>query len=130
MTNAAKLAALPAGGTNCSAPLRYLNERKAVGDLVVYVSDNESWVDSPRHGQYGGSATETMRQWEAFKQRSPQAKMVSIDLQPYGTVQAKERDDIANVGGFSDQVFRMIADVAQGGTTAGYWLRQVEAVEL
>jgi len=129
-TNAAKLAALPAGGTNCSAPLRHLNERKAVGDLVVYVSDNESWVDSPRHGQYGGSATETMRQWEAFKQRSPQAKMVSIDLQPYGTVQAKERDDIANVGGFSDQVFRMIADVAQGGTTAGYWLRQVEAVEL
>lgn len=56
--------------------------------------------------------------------------MVSIDLQPYGTVQAKERDDIANVGGFSDQVFRMIADVVQGGTTAGYWLRQVEAVEL
>ncbi len=130
MTNAAKLAALPAGGTNCSAPLRYLNERKAVGDLVVYVSDNESWVDSPHYGQHGGSATETMRQWEAFKQRSPQAKMVSIDLQPYGTVQAKERDDIANVGGFSDQMFRMIADVAQGGTTAGYWLRQVEAVEL
>lgn len=130
MTNAAKLAALPAGGTNCSAPLRYLNERRAVGDLVVYVSDNESWVDSPHYGRYGGSATETMRQWEAFKQRSPQAKMVSIDLQPYGTVQVKERDDIANVGGFSDQVFRMIADVAQGGTTAGYWLRQVEAVEL
>jgi 60 kDa SS-A/Ro ribonucleoprotein len=130
MTNAAKLAALPAGGTNCSAPLRYLNERQAMGDLVVYVSDNESWVDSPYHGRFGGSATETMRQWEEFKQRSPRAKMVSIDLQPYGTVQAKERDDIANVGGFSDQVFRMIADVAQGGTTAGYWLRQVEAVEL
>ncbi len=104
--------------------------RWAVGDLVVYVSDNESWVDSPYHGRFGGSATETMRQWEEFRQRSPRAKMVSIDLQPYGTVQAKERDDIANVGGFSDQVFRMIADVAHGGTTAGYWLRQVEAVEL
>jgi 60 kDa SS-A/Ro ribonucleoprotein len=130
MTNAAKLAALPAGGTNCSAPLRHLNERKAVGDLVVYVSDNESWVDSPYHGRFGGSATETMTQWEAFRQRSPRAKMVSIDIQPYDTVQTKERDDIANVGGFSDQVFRMIADVAQGGTTAGHWLRQVEAVEL
>jgi 60 kDa SS-A/Ro ribonucleoprotein len=71
-----------------------------------------------------------MRQWEAFKQRSPQAKMVAIDIQPYGTVQAKERDDIVNVGGFSDQVFQMIADVARGGTTAGYWLQQIEAVEL
>jgi 60 kDa SS-A/Ro ribonucleoprotein len=130
MTNARVLASLPKGGTNCSAPLRFLNERRASGDLVVYVSDNESWVDSPQYGRYGGGATETMRQWEAFKQRSPQAKMVAIDIQPYGTVQAKERDDIVNVGGFSDQVFQMIADVARGGTTAGYWLQQIEAVEL
>ena len=48
MTNAQKLASLPCGGTNCSAPLAYLNQRKAKGDLVIYVSDNESWVDTPR----------------------------------------------------------------------------------
>jgi 60 kDa SS-A/Ro ribonucleoprotein len=46
MTNAAKLAALPQGGTNCSAPLAHLNERGAKGDMVIYVSDNQSWVDA------------------------------------------------------------------------------------
>src|SRR3712207_9379408 len=33
MTNAKKMTEIPAGGTNCSAPLRWLNERKATGDL-------------------------------------------------------------------------------------------------
>jgi 60 kDa SS-A/Ro ribonucleoprotein len=47
MTNAQKLASLPAGGTNCSAPLRHLNRAKASGDVLIYVSDNESWIDTP-----------------------------------------------------------------------------------
>jgi 60 kDa SS-A/Ro ribonucleoprotein len=130
MTNAAKLASLPCGGTNCSAPLRHLNRSKAKGDLVVYVSDNESWVDTPRYGMFGGSATETLRQWAEFKVRSPQARLVCIDLQPYGTTQAKEREDIVNVGGFSDQVFTLMADVARGGTDVNYWVRQIEAMRL
>lgn len=130
MTNAARLAALPCGGTDCSAPLRYVNEFDAKGDLVIYVSDNESWVDSPGHGRFGGSATETLRQWARFKSRSPQARMICIDLQPYGTTQAPERDDIVNVGGFSDQVFTLMADVARGGTDVAYWVRQIEAVSL
>jgi 60 kDa SS-A/Ro ribonucleoprotein len=46
MTNAQKLAAVGGGGTSCSAPLALLNRRKAEGDLVVYVSDNQSWVDA------------------------------------------------------------------------------------
>jgi 60 kDa SS-A/Ro ribonucleoprotein len=71
-----------------------------------------------------------MRQWETFKQRNPAAKMLAIDIQPYATVQAKERDDIINVGGFSDQVFQVIADVAAGRSSAGYWVRQIESIEL
>ncbi len=129
MTNATKLASLPSGGTSCSAPLRYLNEHKAAADVVVFVSDNESWIDSNR--PWGGNqATETMRQWSVFKARNPQAKLVCIDIQPYGTTQARERADIVNVGGFSDQVFGLIADVARGGTDAGHWVRQIEAMEI
>ena len=48
MTNAHKLASIGGGGTDCSAPLKRLNQRKAKGDLVVFVSDNESWVDARR----------------------------------------------------------------------------------
>ena len=45
MTNAGRLASIGGGGTNCSAPVRLLNQQKAKADLVLFVSDNESWVD-------------------------------------------------------------------------------------
>jgi 60 kDa SS-A/Ro ribonucleoprotein len=43
--NAAKLAGIGGGGTNVSAPLALLNKERAKVDMVVIVSDNESWVD-------------------------------------------------------------------------------------
>jgi 60 kDa SS-A/Ro ribonucleoprotein len=130
MTNAEKLSKLPCGGTNCSAPLRFLNKRRAKGDLVIYVSDNESWVDAPHYGRFGGSATETMKEWASFRQRNPEARMVCIDLQPYGTVQAKERHDILNVGGFSDQVFEVISEFARGELNADHLVGKIETVAL
>ena len=130
MTNAQRLASLPCGGTNCSAALRHLNRRKAAGDVVIYVSDNESWVDSPWYGRFGGGATETMRQWSEFKRRSPTAKMICVDIQPYGHTQAQEREDIVNIGGFSDQVFSLIAEVATGGTEKDHWVRAISATQL
>jgi 60 kDa SS-A/Ro ribonucleoprotein len=130
MTNAEKLASLPAGGTNCSAPLALLNGRKAQGDLVIYVSDNESWIDAPSYGRFGGGATETMKQWAEFKRRNPQARMVCIDIQPYGTVQAQERQDILNVGGFSDHVFELIAEFAAGRLSDDHWVGVIDSVEL
>jgi len=133
MTNAGKLAKLPCGGTNCSAPLRFLNQRRAKGDLVIYVSDNESWIDAPHYGRFGGGATQTMREWANFRCRNPEARMVCIDVQPYATVQSKERPDILNVGGFSDQVFDVIAEFARdeyrpAGTN--HWIGVIESVEL
>lgn len=130
MTNAEKLASLPSGGTNCSAALRELNRRKAAGDLVIYVSDSESWVDSTLHGRFGGSATETMKQWAEFKRRNAQARMVCIDIQPYATTQAQEREDILNIGGFSDQVFDVIADFAAGRLNDDHWIGMIESVAL
>jgi 60 kDa SS-A/Ro ribonucleoprotein len=127
MTNAGKLASLPSGGTNCSAPLYELNRRKAQGDLVIYVSDNESWIDSTAGVSDG---TETMRQWNEFKTRNRDAKLVCIDIQPYAHTQAKERADILNVGGFSDQVFSLIAEFAGGKLSADHWVGVIENVDL
>ncbi len=125
MTNAAKLAAVGGGGTSVSAPLRLLNDERAQVDLVVIVSDNESWIDARRHG-----ATETMTQWEAIKARCPHAKLVCIDIQPGASTQAVERQDVMNVGGFSDAVFRMVGDFAAGATEPGHWVREIERVSL
>jgi 60 kDa SS-A/Ro ribonucleoprotein len=130
VTNAEKLANLPAGGTNCSAPLEFLNRRRAQGDLVIYVSDNESWIDAPHYGRFGGSATQTMREWASFRHRNPKSRMVCINVQPYGTVQAKERCDILNVGGFSDQVWQVIAEFARGELNANHWVGVIESVAI
>lgn len=130
MTNAEKLASLPCGGTNCSAPLRELNRRKAEGDVLIYVSDNESWIDSPLYGHWGGSATETMKQWNELKSRNRDAKLVCIDIQPYGHTQAQERRDILNVGGFSDQVFTLVSEFAAGNLDDGHWVGVIEKVEI
>ncbi len=122
--NAAKLASLGGGGTNVSAPLALLNERRTKVDLVVIVSDNESWVDSNRHG-----ATATMREWNRLKKRCPAARLVCIDLQPYGTTQAKDRKDILNVGGFSDSVFETLSRFASGDGQRD-WVAEVNEMEV
>jgi 60 kDa SS-A/Ro ribonucleoprotein len=125
MTNAGRLASVGGGGTNCSAPLAQLNKAKAKGDLVIFVSDNESWVDAR-----GGRGTETMRQWQVFKSRNPSARLVCVDIQPYGTTQAHEREDILNIGGFSDQIFKVVSEFAAGGLDANHWVGVIEAVEV
>lgn len=127
MSNAARLAAIGGGGTNCSAPLERLAQEKAKVDLVVFVSDNESWVDAETQ-TYPGTAT--MRAWEKVRVENPQAKLVCIDIQPFTTTQAKGRADILNVGGFSDQVFEVIAAMAGAETGTDHWVDQIEAIPL
>lgn len=125
MTNAQKLAAIGGGGTSCSAPLALLNKRKAKGDLVIFVSDNESWVDSK-----AGRGTATMQEWQVFKRNNPNARLVCIDIQPYSTTQASNRADILNVGGFSDQVFDVINTFNSGNSQGEHWVNMIEAVKI
>lgn len=125
MTNAERLAWIGGGGTNCSAPLALLNRRKAKGDLVIFISDNESWVDAG-----AGRGTATMQEWNVFKRRNPHARLVCIDVQPYRTVQAAEREDILNVGGFSDRVFDVVSEFARGELNGNHWIGVIESVAL
>ncbi len=125
MTNAEKLKNCYGGGTNCSAPLTMLNSENAKVDLLIMVSDNESWVDANRRG-----ATEVMIQWERIKNRNPNARMVCIDIAPYGTTQAKERKDILNIGGFSDVIFDTISKFTKDELTPEHWVGEIEKIRL
>ena len=125
MTNAKTLAAFGGGGTNCGEALAHVNRKNGKGDLVIYVSDNESWMDSGRP-----RSTATMQEWQKFKGRNPNAKLVCIDIQPYTTTQAHDRDDILNVGGFSDQVFDVIARFMELGNNKDLWVKTIESVKL
>lgn len=122
MTNAATLAALPGGGTNCSAPMAMMNEKGWRADLVIYVSDNESWMDSGCTVQ----GTATMKEWQIFKKRNPQAKLVCLDLQPSATTQARDSGDVLNIGGFSDSVFEVIAEFARATLSPDHWVGVIE----
>jgi 60 kDa SS-A/Ro ribonucleoprotein len=124
-TNAAVLAALPSGGTSCSEPLRVLNRDGDRAELVVYLSDNQSWVDA---GSDRGTAL--LREWRTYRRRNPSARLVCIDLQPYGTCQAPEAMDVLNVGGFSDAVFDLVGDFSRHGLDAEPWVREIESVAL
>lgn len=126
MTNAEKLRSLPCGGTNCSAALNAVNQFGIRPALCVYVSDNESWLDSPRYGGWGGSKTETLREWEIVKRQAPDAKLVCMDVRPYDTTQAPSRNDILNVGGFGDSVFDVMSAFCKGGSKS--WVEEIENV--
>jgi 60 kDa SS-A/Ro ribonucleoprotein len=120
MTNAVKLAKVGGGGTNCSAPLAQLSRHKAKVDLVIFVSDNESWADAKVN-----RGTTMMAEWEKLRLRNPKAKLVCIDIAPYTATQAASRADILNIGGFSDTVFDIIAGFASGESGADHWIQRI-----
>jgi len=124
-TNAAKLAKVGGGGTNCSAPISELLRTKTRVSLVVLVSDNESWVDAA-----GAGPTATMRAWTAYRAFNPSARLVCIDLAPNTTTQAVDRQDVLNVGGFSDAVFDVVGRFAKGETGAGRWVEEIDSMEV
>ena len=127
-TNIDKLARLGGGGTNCSAPLAQLNQKKATGiDLVVFVSDYESWVDSHRGGYRG---TQMMSEWRDFKKRNPKAKLVCIDCAPNSTVQTPDRNEIINIGGFSDIIFTLMEKFVNGDLSTDRWVNTIESITL
>ncbi|TWU02879.1 TROVE domain-containing protein [Stieleria varia] len=144
----ARLSKYGGGGTDVSLPLRVANgeceankryaKRTFAG--IVLVSDNESWINSGRVYGYGrGGSTGVMTEWEKFKkiQRGhgiADPKLVCIDIAPYGNTQAPEpdgkggRQDILNIGGFSDAVFNVVSNFLESDTDR--FVREVEAVEL
>jgi 60 kDa SS-A/Ro ribonucleoprotein len=125
MTNAARLSSIGGGATDCSAPLRVLNRQRAQVDAVVFVSDNQSWVD-----QRMARGTALLEEWQELRARNPNARLVCVDVQPYDTTQAVDRDDILNVGGFSDEVFDVISAFVSGELDPEHWIGRIEATAI
>jgi len=128
MTNTDKLAKYGGGGTNCSLPLAKMNSDKSRGDLVIYISDNESWIDWNIRSSRG---TAMAREWSAFKSRNPEAKLVCIDLAPGVTCQVPDDSlGVLNVGGFSDKVFDVVQAHVDDRLGAGHVVDIVKDLEL
>jgi 60 kDa SS-A/Ro ribonucleoprotein len=112
MTNSNIMARLPSGGTDCSAPIKSLNADKCMNKVVIMVSDNQSWCQ-----YYGGGysqATGMTVEWQKYKARVKNAKLVLIDLQPSGTTQVSDSNSVFNIGGFSDNIWPAIKKFVDG----------------
>ncbi|MQP68106.1 RNA-binding protein [Niveispirillum sp. SYP-B3756] len=120
--NARRLAAIGGGGTDCAAPLALLNAERARPDLVILVSDYESWRQQRANG------TPMLAEWRKLKARHPAARLVCLDIQPYGTTQAPDGEDILNIGGFTDAVFDSINRFAQGKGHPDLWVAEIDSV--
>ncbi|MCE9552061.1 MAG: TROVE domain-containing protein [Planctomycetes bacterium] len=124
------------GGTDCSLPLREANQRHRNRPFAgaILVSDNESWVYGQRsHATGRNGSTGVMNEWQQFVQNQRRhgvtaPKLVCIDIQPTGTTQAADREDILNIGGFSDAVFTVVSAFLANNT--GRFVAEVEAIEL
>lgn len=127
VTNAKMLAKFGGGGTACGAAMAHLNAVSSRAKVVVYISDNESWADDH---YYRSNRTRVADEWATYKKRVKDAKLVCIDISPNTTSQASTRADCLNVGGFSDNVFDVVAKFAQGQTSGDHLVREIEAVKL
>jgi 60 kDa SS-A/Ro ribonucleoprotein len=140
LTNTQKLT-IRGGGTSCSEALAYANREGLKAKLVVYLSDNESWADATPYGK----GTAVMEQFRKFQARNAGAKMVCLDLQTNTTTQAVG-EDVLNIGGFSDQIWKVIAEFASGRksgakaeepgveseelTALDAWISEIKAIDL
>ncbi|MBR5710770.1 MAG: RNA-binding protein [Thermoguttaceae bacterium] len=128
ITNAQKLAELCGGGTDCSSAMKYIVENNINPDVVIYISDNESWIDTDSNRSWN-DCTQTVAYWDELRKVKPNARLINIDIQPYASTQTLNRTDIANVGGFSDVVFDFVAQFAQGHSSR-HWVEQIEQINL
>lgn len=124
-TNAKKLSSA-GGGTNVAVPLAEMNRLNSKADVILYISDYESWISGKSYG-YG---TALANEWKAFKSKNPKAKLICCDLTPNAHCQIKEQKDVLQVGGFSDGVWEVIASFIKNGNDGDHWVDEIEKVSL
>ncbi|MHA2157220.1 MAG: RNA-binding protein, partial [Candidatus Hodarchaeales archaeon] len=116
------------GGTNISSVLQKLNRERKTGDAVIYISDMESWIDSGRG--YGYRGTGLQEEWAQYKTHNKDAKLICIDLTPRANSQIQEHKDVLQVGGFSDEVFKVIGSFIEYGHSQNHWVSEIENVQV
>ena len=121
MTNTKKIGSY-GGGTDCSCVLKKITKERKKFDAVFILSDLESWADT-----YWGSSTGVQSSWNAYVKTNPGAKLVCVDLAANHSTQAKDRKgQILNVGGFSDDVFKVVGAFLESSGSNNYWADLIE----
>lgn len=126
VTNASALAKFGGGGTNCAAAIEYLNKKSAKAELLIMISDNESWYNTNHYSRGTAMANE----WNKFKSRNPSAKLVCLDITPNTTTQVNSQPDVLNLGGFNDNCFEVISKFIEMGNSQDIWIKTIEDMQI
>jgi len=127
MTNAERLASLGGGGTDLGAAMQFI-EKKMVPDLIIQVSDNESWHDTL--GRRAWRGTSSMEIFNRLQAKNPKLKMVNLDIHAGTTSQtAPGNPSILMLGGFSDEIFNSIDRFVRGVGPAEF-VEEIKAIDL
>lgn len=107
------------GSTDAWKPFVYITEKGKEYDRIILVSDMQCY-DSARWHTSWGIGGDVSKEVNNYRSKiNPKMKLVSIDLQGYGTSQISEKDPHSLlIAGFSDAVFKMIQA----------WEKQEEAI--
>lgn len=130
LNNAGVLARFGGGGTSLDVALAHV--KASAPDVVVILSDNESWADLTAtgswHSGYGGSRASMGDRWRDLVAANPNAKLICVDLAPYSDLTNKDSTNVLNLGGWTDEMFPLIASFVNGDQTK--WVDAVKAVSL
>lgn len=129
LQNAKRLSKLGGGGTNMGAVMQHLNRTKALGNLVIIISDCETWADRHNRPVYPDT-TVMATEWAAYKSRNPNAKLVTINLAASETAQVPTDKNVLQLGGFSDSIWEIIKSFVEGTPSADHWVSEIEKIQL
>jgi 60 kDa SS-A/Ro ribonucleoprotein len=132
MGNAKIISEFGGGGTCLELPLQEAVSKREKADLIIYISDNESWLTHSNYGWgfgYGNDhRTATKGAFDEFRAINPGAKMVCIDICANTTTQAESTPFCLNVGGFNDSVYRVISGFIASEGVVDYWTQLIEVL--
>lgn len=128
-TNTKLLSDMVGGGTDCSIPFQILIANNLVVDTVIMFSDNESWITDQGYGR-SALQSPTLRYWNEYKKIAPNCKLICIDITPKANAQIHAQPNVFNIGGFSDNVFKIVASIIDGVSDPDHLVKEVKKIAL
>ncbi|QCE32880.1 hypothetical protein FAI41_04345 [Acetobacteraceae bacterium] len=106
LTNMTRINSRKKGGTDCSAPLGYLLDHDLAPDVIILISDNESWIETGRR-DHGGS-TQAYKYWQKLHENNPNASLICWNLAPNTAFHVSNDSNVLNLAGYSEHLFQVI----------------------
>jgi TROVE domain protein len=129
MQLADSLSRLEDGGTDCSSAFKHIYDKgryNGMPDNIIMISDNQSWLGF----RGNGFRTGTQKIFDDIRQINPRARLVNIDISPSSSSQTSPSENVLNISGFNDTVFKIVSDFFESNGSKTFWVDKIKAIEI